>query len=351
MYDVFFVSNGNVNEAAWESFCSRFPAAQKVDNAKTFQDVADKSLTKHFWVVWDNLILDENFKLDYRVPEWDKEYIHVFKNGNFYDGVCLFPKRAKILQREWDYRFFTNKKEIDIVSSVPKPYDIIFISYNEVDARINYTHLCTKYPRAKRVHGIKGIHNAHIEAARQSTTEMTYIVDADAVLLDDFKFDMQIPYYDFHGKKTVYVWRSRNPITDLEYGYGGVKLFPTQLTIDMDTSSADMTTSISDSFKVMPEVSNITAFNTDPYSTWKSAFRECCKLASRTIKGQNDDETDTRLSKWCSAYGRDRPFGDYAIQGARAGRKYGIENSANPDALKMINDFEWLRKQFDARQV
>jgi len=350
MYDIFFVSNEECNRSAWEQFKQRFPNAQKVDNCKTFEQVSKKSLTKYFWIVWDNLQLTENFNLDYRIPEWDKDYVHVFRNGNFYDGVCIFSKTSRILQREWDYRFFTNKKEIDIQASSPIKYDVAFISYHEPNAEVNYNKLLQKAPNAIWIKDVTGIHQAHIEAAKQCNTELFYIVDADAEILDEFNFDMQIPYYDFNARKSVYVWRGRNPITDLEYGYGGVKLFPRQTTINMDVNSPDMTTSLSDSFKPMQEVSNITAFNTDGFSTWKSAFRECCKLASRTIKGQKDDETDERLSKWCSDYGRDRPFGDYAIQGARAGRQYGISNSAKPDALRKINDFKWLQEQFDARQ-
>ena len=350
MYDIFFVSNEECNRSAWEQFKQRFPNAQKVDNCKTFEQVSKKSLTKYFWIVWDNLQLTENFNLDYRIPEWDKDYVHVFRNGNFYDGVCIFSKTSRILQREWDYRFFTNKKEIDIQASSPIKYDVAFISYYEPNAEVNYNKLLQKAPNAIWIKDVTGIHQAHIEAAKQCNTELFYIVDADAEILDEFNFDMQIPYYDFNARKSVYVWRGRNPITDLEYGYGGVKLFPRQTTINMDVNSPDMTTSLSDSFKPMQEVSNITAFNTDGFSTWKSAFRECCKLASRTIKGQKDDETDERLSKWCSDYGRDRPFGDYAIQGARAGRQYGISNSAKPDALRKINDFKWLQEQFDARQ-
>ena len=73
---------------------------------------------------------------------------------------------------------------------------------------------------------------------------------------------------------------------DLVYGYGGVKLFPRKLTIDMDTTNADMTTSISQYFIAMPEVANITAFNTDAFSTWRSAFRECAKLSSKAMRGK-----------------------------------------------------------------
>ena len=220
-------------------------------------------------------------------------------------------------------------------------YDIIFISYNEPNADINFENLKSRFPYAQRVNGIKGIHQAHIAAAKKAFTKMFWVVDADAEILDTFNFDYIVSEYDLEN---VHVWRSRNPVNDLEYGYGGVKLLPKRLTQNMDISKPDMTTSISSLFKAMPEVSNITAFNTDPFNTWKSAFRECCKLASKIIERQNDEETNHRLEIWCST-GAD----EHAISGALAGRSYGTENKDNPDALKKINDFDWLKDQFDGR--
>jgi hypothetical protein len=224
-------------------------------------------------------------------------------------------------------------------------YDVIFISYNELQADANWNKLKMKIPYAMRIHGIKGIHQAHIEAAKKAFTPMIWIVDADACIVDEFDFSYVPNRTD---RDAVHVWRSRNPINDLEYGYGGVKLFPRLATVNMDTSKADMTTSISTKFIPMEQVSNITAFNTDEFSTWRSAFRECCKLASAVIDRQRQDETDTRLAAWCSDTGRNRQFGDFAICGARAGRKYGVDNQGNINALKKINDFDWLKEQFDA---
>jgi hypothetical protein len=224
-------------------------------------------------------------------------------------------------------------------------YDVIFISYNEIQADVNWNKLKMKIPYAMRIHGIKGIHQAHIEAAKKAFTPMIWIVDADACIVDEFDFSYVPNRTD---RDAVHVWRSRNPINDLEYGYGGVKLFPRLATVNMDTSKADMTTSISTKFIPMEQVSNITAFNTDEFSTWRSAFRECCKLASAVIDRQRQDETDTRLAAWCSDTGRNRQFGDFAICGARAGRKYGVDNQGNINALKKINDFDWLKEQFDA---
>ena len=221
-------------------------------------------------------------------------------------------------------------------------YDIAFISYNEVEADNNWQQLKQKFPYAKRTHGVKGIHQAHIEAAKLAFTPMVYIVDADAHIVDNFNFSYIPPRID---RDAVHVWRSKNPINGLVYGYGGIKLFPRHATINMDTSKPDMTTSISNKFLLMDEVSNTTAFNVDEFSTWRSAFRECAKLSSKTIDRQNEDETNERLKIW-TTMGRDAPFGEYAIKGAVAGREYGISNGAD---LQLINNFNWLKEQFDAQ--
>jgi hypothetical protein len=143
------------------------------------------------------------------------------------------------------------------------------------------------------------------------------------------------------------VWRSRNPVNDLLYGYGGAKLFPTQALRDATTWSVDMTTTLGCPFVPKFQVSNITAFNTDPFNTWKSAFRECVKLSSKLIRGQVDEETEMRLMVWCNE-GMDKPNGDYAIMGAIAGKKYGEAKQGNKEALFKINDFKWLKEQYNA---
>jgi hypothetical protein len=222
-------------------------------------------------------------------------------------------------------------------------YDIIFISYNEPTADANFARLKARFPYAQRVDGVKGIHQAHIAAARKAFTKMFWVVDADAEILDTFNFDYVVSEYDLEN---VHVWRSRNPINDLEYGYGGVKLLPKKLTQNMDVSKTDMTTSISSLFKAMEEVSNITAFNTDPFQTWKSAFRECAKLASRIIDRQNDAETQQRLASWCTL-NESVPYGAHAYIGAIAGKQFGLDWKNEPTELAKINDFDWLKEQYE----
>jgi hypothetical protein len=350
IYDIFYVSKQQVDAENWQQFRQRFPSAQKIENVKTIDDVKKKSFTKFFWLVWDDLIVTKDFAFDYRIEKWDEEYIHVFLNGSVRDGICLFPKSATIIQKEFDHRYYINKKELDIVASNPKPHDVVFISYNESNADENYEKLKLKRSDAKRVHGVKGIHSAHIAAAKLATTEMFWVVDADANILKKFNFEFEyIPHYNQNERKivynTVHVWRSVNPVNGLVYGYGGVKLLPRELTLNMDVGSPDMTTSISKDFKLMPKISNSTMFNIDEFSTWRSAFRECVKLSSKTIDRLYDEETEERLMIWC-ALGINQPFGAYSIGGAKAGKRYGELNIAKKEMLLKINDFEWLEEQF-----
>ena len=72
-------------------------------------------------------------------------------------------------------------------------YDIIFISYNEPNAEDNWKSLKERFPMSKRVHGVKGIHQAHIAAARKSFTKMFWVVDGDAQIVPSFSFDYQVP--------------------------------------------------------------------------------------------------------------------------------------------------------------
>ena len=447
MYDIVFISNNEENsDAKYRKLKSKFPLVKRASSMVAAQK---KSVTKMVWIVYADVVVLDTFDFTYKVPVWDEQYVHVFKNDDFYDGICLVHKLKNLSQREIDnrfylavkevdiiassrlydqfyidtyeeyliateasstelfwmiprnveidkdfkfdlyfghhnlhdrscnhafihieanietydgvflcskhsllskkevyYRFPIERKEWDIVASHPVRYDIVFISYFEKSADENYQRVNEKFGNVYRVDGVSGIHQAHIAAAKCVSTDMFWVVDADAIIEDDFSFNYQIPKYDDYQKKTVHVWRSKNPINGLIYGYGGVKLLPTQLTLIMDIEQPDMTTSIAPSFKVHHEVSNTTSFNTDEFSSWKSAYRECVKLSSKVIIGQDTTETDDRLDTWCTV-GSDTPYGEYAIAGAIAGKEYGQKNAGNIPALYKINDFDWLLNQFN----
>ena len=233
-------------------------------------------------------------------------------------------------------------------------FDVFFISYHEQYADENFEVLKEKAPLAKRVDGIEGIFNAHKHAAELSKTKMFYVIDADAILVDEFEFDYQPTELDevYKGTpatKCIHTWRAQNPINELVYGYGGAKLFPTKELRLANSWNVDFTTSVIKHFVPMQQISNVTAFNTDPFNTWKSGFRECTKLASSIIRKQHKD-TEKRLDVWCTI-GKDKPYGEYAIAGANAGREYGTKYKDNIEALSKINDYEWLSDAFTTRNI
>ena len=228
--------------------------------------------------------------------------------------------------------------------------DVIQISYHEETADENFEILQMFAPHAKRVQGVKGIFHAHKAAAELSETKNFYVIDADAVVDEQFKFDFKpssekLEYGHVPQTECVYTWRSRNPVNDLLYGYGGAKLFPRQALLDAKNWNVDMTTTLGCSFVPKFQISNITAFNTTPFDAWKSAFRECTKLASSIIPNNDNTDNEYRLDVWCTR-GRNQLNGEYCILGARQGADFGKTYKNNLKALKKINDFDWLRQTF-----
>jgi CYTH domain-containing protein len=339
-----------VNKKEWNIVAS-VPKPYDRFSIKTYEDylqALERSETEMFWIINPDIHLREDFDWNFYIDHhnrYERQINHVWLNGEYYDGVVLTSKQIQLSKKEIDFRFLANKKEYTTIASDPVPFDIVFISYNEPNADENYELLKQRYSNAMRVHGVQGIHQAHIEAAKLANTDMFWVIDGDAQLLDSFDFDYQLAHYDIDGRNTVHVWRSFNPVNNLVYGYGGVKLLPTELTLNMSTDTSDMTTSISDKFKAVPAMSNSTVFNTDAFNAWKSGFRECCKLASRSIDRQVDNETEFRLNAWCTR-GADKDYGKETILGAQQGKEYGELHKDNPDALQRINDFDWLYDLF-----
>lgn len=233
--------------------------------------------------------------------------------------------------------------------------DVIQISYYEETADENFEILKMFVPHAKRVEGVKGIFDAHQAAARVAETNHFYVVDADAIIEETFKFDFipkstKLEYGHFPQTDCIYTWRSRNPVNDLLYGYGGVKLFPRKQMLEAKSWNVDMTTTLGCPFVPQFQISNITAFNTNPFETWKSAFRECTKLASSIIPNGDNIDNEYRLNIWCTR-GKDRPYGDHCILGANQGREFGTHYRNNDKVLKLINDFDWLKEQFEESMI
>lgn len=308
--------------------------------------MASQCMVEYFYVITTSreiLFSDSAFK--FKPPYWDSAYVHMWNND---PAIRLF--NAKLVRENpghyTDESLKLGKIELKELSqhlfSYPD-FDIIFLSYDEFTADENFNKLLRRFPRAKRINGVKGICEAHKSAARISETSMFFVVDADAQILPTFDFKKFPAHLDIN---TVYVWHSRNPVNNLEYGYGGIKLFPKHAVLSYEGHPVDFTTSVADYMNVIEEVANITCFNTDAFSAWRSAFRECVKLSTGVINGQLSKETEERLNIWCSV--GQGEFANFVIAGANAGRDFGTAHKDQPDMLRLINDFGWLEKKFNS---
>jgi len=265
-------------------------------------------------------------EIEYKIPVHDRMYEHIWYT--MINGEQVWSAKLRAVKKP------TGIKEMGMIEPIiPRQLDVVFISYKEPNAEENWQRLLTFAPNAKRIAGVTGILNAHKAAAKLATTDMFYVVDGDAWLVDNWTFDFQPSLYD---RDCVYVWNSINPINSLTYGYGGVKLFPTSLLKRTTKWGTDLTTSVSNKFKIIDQISNETRFNASEFDTWRSAFRECAKLAVKT-----DNESKHRLSKWLTI-NMDADFTDWAKKGAMQGRDYALKNPT----INRVNDYEWLEQQF-----
>lgn len=285
------------------------------------------TITPDQTLIFNTALKDLYIEIDYKIPSHDRFYEHVWYTN--INGERVWA--AKLLATDSP----TGLKEMgEVVPMIPKQLDVIFISYHQPNAEENWLRVLEKAPHAKRVDGVDGILEAHKAAANLAETDMFYAVDGDAWLADDWTFDFQPSLYD---RDCVYVWNSENPVNGLTYGYGGVKLFPTSLVKKTHKWGTDLTISVGKKMKVIDKISNITKFNTSEFDTWRSAFRECAKLALK-----DDAESKDRLAKWLTVnYGDD--YSDWAKKGATEGRDYALNNPS----ISRVNDYNWLRQKFE----
>ena len=262
-----------------------------------------------------------------------------------YGGVRLWPNPPHTVMKDiTSDKIALNRMDSGKMQYVKEqgsmfvPYDVVLITYHDNDADSKLAALREIYPNAIHVKDVDGIFEAHKTAAKVAKSDMFWVVDADACVQHDFNFSY-IP--DAYEKEVVHVWASKNPVTGMEYGYGGVKLFNRKQVLNATSWGLDFTTGLSSRFKSMPEVSCVTRFNTDAYSTWRSAFRECVKL---TLK--DDAESKERLEAWLHPV-PNADFRDDAKRGAEEGRTYGNKHSNNLSELVKINDYSWLQQQYN----
>ena len=227
--------------------------------------------------------------------------------------------------------------------------DIIFLSYDEPNADLNYADLCSKVPWAKRVHGVEGSDAAHKAAARLSETDWFVTVDADNIVDPSF-FNLEL---DFSNQNIqVYSWLGENIINGLTYGNGGLKIWHKQFVLDMKTheSAEDPRANVDfcweAGYKQFKTVYSSVHIDYTAQQAWRAGFREGVKMTLHDgVKVDPDKIKEKiwwhnlhRLKIWCTV-GSHVENGPYAILGARQGAY--MTNCTDWD-FTQVRDFDYL---------
>jgi hypothetical protein len=157
----------------------------------------------------------------------------------------------------------------------------------------------------------------------------------------DFNFSWQP---DRLQQPKHYIFVATNPVNHLEYGHQAIVANNKTLTLNTEVDGLDFT--MSSLHQVINKNCGVAIYNTDQWTTWRTAFREVIKLRySSDIT--NNRETVHRLKTWLTV--GDSEWGEYSIAGARDAIEYYNSVDGNLDDLMNSYDWAWIREYYNAK--
>ena len=238
--------------------------------------------------------------------------------------------------------------------------DIFYISYDEPNCEEHWADLLNKVPWAKRVHGVKGFDKAHKTAAEQSETDRFITVDGDNIVMDDF-FEqvLDVPDQDHDGNnisESIFSWNAKNLLNGLVYGNGGLKCWPKEYTLGINTHEAatdgeGMEFCWKLNYIQMNDIFSEVHQTASPFQAFRAGFREGVKLSldqgARVKAHEFKDKiwygNFNRLNVWCNI-GTDVDNGWWALYGARLGCEMTVLSDWNTN---QISDYDWFKEFFE----
>jgi hypothetical protein len=215
------------------------------------------------------------------------------------------------------------------------PLDIVFISNGETNANQNFLHLNVITNLKNRLHRVDGVNSraaAYHAAARVSQTPWFFAVFAKLQVDSDFDWSWQP---DRMQQAKHYIFHARNPVNGLVYGHQAMIAYNRQLVLDNPGVGLDFT--LDSPHEVVPILSGVAHYNTSPWSSWRTAFRECIKLRANLP----DVESEYRLGKWLDV-NSDEADPQWSRWGAEDAVEYYDSVAGNLADLKKSYEWEWL---------
>lgn len=236
--------------------------------------------------------------------------------------------------------------------------DVFYLSYDEPNKEEHWADVLQKFPFAKRVDGVKGFDNAHKECARQSDTERFITIDGDNIVDEKF-FDLEITIPDDTDlEHSVISWSAKNVVNGLVYGNGGIKCWPVDLVLEMQTheNAVDETKKVDFCWDLnYIQMNNVYSmvFNAgSPFQAFRAGYREGVKMSldeGKTVPAEDFKKriwpkNYERLITWCNV-GSDVENGLWAVYGARLGA-YDV-NFKEGYELECISSYDWFKEYFE----
>jgi hypothetical protein len=269
---------------------------------------------------------------------WDIESKNILVTSTGGTRIVV-PKEAKqyVETQLYDYPYIKTSSRL----ARSNPLDIVYLSNGESCAEENYEHLlkATKglENRIVRVDGVNGRVQAYHAAAEASNTPWLFTVFAKLKVNTKFDFNwqpdrLQIPKH--------YMFLAKNPVNSLIYGHQGMIAYNKQMTLDNPGYGLDFT--LDSPHETVELLSGVATYNTDEWSTWRTAFREVIKL-----KKDGSEISLKRLESWLNK--ADGNFAQYSIEGASDGIAYFNEVNGKTDMLRLSYEWAWSRNRFDKK--
>lgn len=251
----------------------------------------------------------------------------------------IIPKEVKkyFIDELYDYPYINTIPNL-VDSNI---MDIIFVSNKELCADENYNHLLNLKPKTPRVRDINNRTEALKAAAELSSTPWFFVVPAKLKIINDFDFSfqpdrLQIPKH--------YIFNAINPVTGLCYGHQAMVLYNKKLVLKNQGNTLDFT--LNDPHEVTNIVCGTAVGDTDEYSTWRTAFRECIKLRYN-VEYLLDKQSQNRLHVWTTV-GKGL-YGRYSIQGANDALEYFISVNGKIDELQKTYSWDYCKQIYNSK--
>ncbi len=251
----------------------------------------------------------------------------------------IVPREVKdhVKRELYEYPYIKNANRL----ALSKPMDIVFLSNGETGAEENWEHLqrITKNipNRVVRVDGVDGRVQAYHASAEASETPWAFTVFAKLKVSPKFDFNWQP---DRMQQPKHYIFEAKNPVNGLVYGHQAMIAYNKELTLANYGYGLDFT--LDDEHASVPLLSGIAQYNTDEFSTWRTAFREVIKLLV-----DDTEISKKRLEAWLNEANPDQPFFQESIKGAICGEEYFEEVDGDFEKLRLSYEWKWLKERYE----